>query len=74
MDASNITTLIGSLGFPIVACGAVFWYLNKERESHEQEMRVLTDALNSNTKVITEMKVLIETIQKEIIRNDAERI
>lgn len=74
MDISGVTTLIGSLGFPIAACCVLFWYLNKERETHAEEMKVLTEALNSNTKIITEMKVLIETIQRELSRNDAERI
>lgn len=70
MDLNNLTALVGSLGFPIVACGVLFWYLNKERETHAEEMKVLTEALNSNTKIITEVKVLIETIQREINKND----
>ena len=57
MDISGVTTLIGSLGFPIAACCVLFWYLNKERETHAEEM-----------------KVLIETIQRELSRNDTERI
>ena len=29
MDVSSIVQVIGSLGFPIAACIAVFWYLMK---------------------------------------------
>ena len=38
MDMSNIVQLIGSLGFPIVACGALFWMLNKQQELHREEV------------------------------------
>ena len=49
MDLSAITTLIGSLGFPIAACIACFWMLNKEREEHKQEMQKVTEAITNNT-------------------------
>lgn len=28
VDVSEITQLVNSVGFPIVACGALFWMLN----------------------------------------------
>lgn len=40
---------ISSYGFPIVACVAMFWYMNKEREAHQAEIKELTSALNDNT-------------------------
>lgn len=46
---SAITTLIGSLGFPIAACIACFWMLNKEREEHKAEMQKVTEAITNNT-------------------------
>ena len=36
MDVNQILQAVGSLGFPIVACGALFYYLQKEQESHRQ--------------------------------------
>lgn len=59
MDVNQIIQLVGSLGFPIVACGALFYYLQKEQESHKEEMQQVTDALNRNTEVITELKTII---------------
>ena len=53
VDLSAITTLIGSLGFPIAACIACFWMLNKERDEHKQEMQKVTEAINNNTVAIT---------------------
>lgn len=45
---------ISSYGFPIVACVAMFWYMNKEREAHQQEVKELTSALNDNTNKTTQ--------------------
>lgn len=41
MDVTTITQLIGSLGFPIVCCGALFWYMIREKEAHKEEMEEL---------------------------------
>ena len=49
MDIQAITTLIGSLGFPIAACIAMFSMLNKERDQRMQEMEKFTEAINNNT-------------------------
>lgn len=49
-----IGNFISSYGFPIVACCAMFWYMNKEREAHKEEVLQLTTALNENTLKTTE--------------------
>lgn len=59
MDVTQIMQAIGSLGFPIVACCALFYYLNKEQESHKAEMQMVTEALNRNTDILTELKTII---------------
>lgn len=46
MDMSNIVQLIGSLGFPIVACGALFWMLNKQTELHREEVNSIKEAID----------------------------
>ena len=55
-----IAQFINQCGFPIACCGIMFWYMNKERESHETEMNSLKDALNANTQVLTELKTLFK--------------
>lgn len=55
MDVSAITQLIGTLGFPIAACIALFWQNAKESERHREEMERITEALNNNTVAITEL-------------------
>lgn len=49
MDVSTVTSLIGSLGFPIVCCIAMFSMLNKERDAHKEEMDKLNTTINNNT-------------------------
>lgn len=62
MDMSAITTLIGSLGFPIAACIYCFYMLNKEREEHKAEMTEVTKAINNNTLAIN---TLTERLSKD---------
>lgn len=62
MDVNAITQLIGSLGFPIVCCGALFWRMIKSDEKHQQEIDKMSDALNNNTIALTK---LTERLEKE---------
>lgn len=55
MDVNAIIQLVGSLGFPIVACGALFWRMIKSDEQHKQEMDKISDALNNNTVALTRL-------------------
>ena len=55
MDVTTITSLIGSLGFPIVCCIYLLTYMNKEREAHKQELDTIKDALNNNTLVLQKL-------------------
>ena len=55
MDANTITTLITSVGFPIVVCLICFWYINKVQESHKAEIDKLSTALNNNTLVMQQL-------------------
>lgn len=55
MDVTVVTQLIGSLGFPIVCCGALFWYLVKEKEAHKEEMEELRKSVEANTTAINSL-------------------
>lgn len=59
MDANTIVQLIGSLGFPIVCCIALFWRMIKSDENHKTEIDKLTDALNNNTLVLQQLSDLL---------------
>jgi hypothetical protein len=55
MDVNTLIQLVGSLGFPIVACGALFWRMIKSDEQHKEEMNKISDALNNNTVALTRL-------------------
>ena len=55
MDANTIVTLVGTLGFPIVMCGALFWYMIKQNEQHSTESREMRDAVNELKIAIVEL-------------------
>lgn len=52
MDVTMVTQLVGTLGFPIVCCGALFWYLVKEKDAHQEEMEELRKSIVANTNAI----------------------
>ena len=62
MDINALIQLVGSLGFPIVACGALFWRMVKSDEQHKEEMYKMSEALNNNTAALVK---LTEKIDKE---------
>lgn len=55
MDVGTVTQLVGSLGFPIVCCGALFWYLVKEKDAHKEEMAELRKSVEANTTAINSL-------------------
>lgn len=55
MNANDITTLISSLGFPIVCCGALFYANIKQNSAWQETIGKITDALNNNTIALTKL-------------------
>ena len=56
----DILTLIGNYAFPIVACIALFWKMDKDQQRHQAEMDKLRESLDNNTKIQTELVALIK--------------
>ena len=52
MNVNDITTLIGSLGFPIVASGALFWLNNKTNEMYSKSMEQMRKSIDDNSHMI----------------------
>lgn len=59
-NINAILQAISTVGFPIVMCGIMFWFLNKEQENHKAEMLDLKDVISENNKVLEGLKQLIE--------------
>lgn len=73
MEPNAIVTLVQTIGFPIVACGAMAWYvkyitdrnredMEKIRESHSVEMKEVTKVLNANTIAINKLYEKLDSI------------
>lgn len=70
-NVDAVTTIIATLGFPIVMCGAMAWYVkyvtDKHREEvdklnkqHKEEMTEVTTALNNNTLALQKLCDMLE--------------
>ena len=70
MDFSAVSQLISSVGFPIAACVALFWQMNKESTQHKEEMDALQESLNQNTLAITKLVLFMQ--EKEGMKPDEE--
>lgn len=66
MTTQDVITLIQSVGFPIVMCGLMAWYvkyisdknreqITAERQAHKEEMNEVIKAINNNTVVIEKL-------------------
>ena len=71
MDIQTILQAITTVGFPIVCCGAMMWYVkystdrNREdltalNEMHRAEMLEMTEAVNNNTVVLNRLCELLK--------------
>lgn len=64
MEMDAVMTAISAVGFPIVAYGAMFWYMVNMSKQHKEEIAALKDALNSNTLALTELKNVVDLFYK----------
>ena len=55
MDVNFFIQAISTLGFTICMCAALFWYMIKQNEQHEQESKEMRDAINKLEIAITRL-------------------
>lgn len=55
-----LVNAIATVGFPIVMCAIMFWFLWKEQENHKAEMLSLKEVIAENNNVLVGLKQLIE--------------
>lgn len=60
MDVNAIFNAIGSIGFPIVVAVYMIWVNQKQTESHNSEVKEMTQALNDLRVVIQQLSDKIE--------------
>lgn len=56
----EIINAISTVGFPIVAYGAMFWYMIQLNNAHKEEMNSVKSAIESNTRALIELKALVK--------------
>ena len=47
-----VLNAITTVGFPIVMCGILLWYIYKSQKNHNEEVTHLTEAIQNNTVVM----------------------
>lgn len=72
MNIQILIQAVTQVGFPIVCCGAMMWYVkystdknreevDKLNEQHRQEMTDMTTAVNNNTVVLTRLCEILKS-------------
>lgn len=68
MDPNAIASLVGSLGFPIVCCGALFWYQNKTMKEFsdkiENSIKELSSSIQNNTEATSKLVTTVELLTR----------
>lgn len=62
MDMNAVTSLIGTLGFPIVMTLLLFFYVKEQNELHDKEINSLKEAIN-------DLKLAIITLTERLMGN-----
>lgn len=60
MDMSELITAISTVGFPIVFCILIFWFLREETNNHKEEVMDLKTVISENNEILASLKQLIE--------------
>lgn len=55
---NTISTLVGSIGFPIVCCIFLWKYIN-------ETMKSFTETMNENTKMLTKLCEKFDNVRRE---------
>lgn len=79
MDTQQVLQAISTLGFPIVMCALMAWFVkylldrNREQvfsiqESHTKEVEKITEALNNNTLALQKLCLKME-VSEDVARD-----
>lgn len=64
MDIQTIANFISTIGFPIVACGAMFYLVRENDQIHRQEVDKLRETLEENTAVLSRLEAIIKMLDR----------
>ena len=60
MEFSEMLSAISTVGFPIVFCVLIFWFLREETKNHKEEVMDLKTVIAENNQILASLKQLIE--------------
>ena len=55
MDLNGVVTIISAVGFPIVACIGMGWFVKYLIDNNNKKISEITTALNNNTLVVQKL-------------------
>lgn len=55
MTVNDAITIIQSVGFPVVMCGALFWYMTSQTKEHAAESKETREAICALNIAITKL-------------------
>lgn len=68
MDTFNIILqAISTVGFPIAMCILLLWYVKNQSETHKEESKMFTEALNKNTLALQKLCDKLEVADIDFI-------
>ena len=62
MDWQAVVNIISTIGFPIVAACAMWYYATKEAERHKEEMNAVNEAISNNTIALVKLSEKIDNL------------
>lgn len=65
MELETLTSLIGTLGFPIVTSIALFWFIIQTNDRYIETLEKLRGTIEENTRLIHNILVLIKKGEEE---------
>lgn len=61
-----ILDAVKTVGFPIVICGVLFWYITQKDKQHREEIKGLKESIDKNSSILDELKGLITFLVGEL--------
>ncbi len=62
MDENAIMQAISTVGFPIVMCIILLYYMHKNDERYDAEIQKLVESVNENTKATIQLAQKIDNV------------
>lgn len=69
MDVNSIVQIINSVGFPIVACCALFYFINKTMAENTSATKELADGMSEINRTLSNLDGTLNDLKKMIEEN-----